>query len=56
MPEAADGDVDAAYTALMIDSCVLAKEGVQRGLAAVKGFPSVFLGQKLDAHLIHGAE
>jgi hypothetical protein len=50
----ADGDVDAAHPALMVDDRVLANESAQKGLATVKGSPLVVRRQELDARLIHG--
>jgi hypothetical protein len=54
LARAADDDVDAAHSAFMVDGRVLANEGVQRGLATVKGSPLVVRRQELDARLIHG--
>ena len=51
---AANRDVDTAHSPLVIDGRVLANEGVQRGLATVKGSPLVVRRQQLDARLIHG--
>ncbi len=52
---ATDRDVDAAHPSFVIGGRVLAKEGVQRGLATIESSPLVRRRQKLDARFIHGA-
>jgi hypothetical protein len=51
----ADGDVNAAYPAFVVDDRALAKESIQWSFATVESPPLVLRRQSLDARLIHGA-